>query len=307
MPFRASPRKDMGRMAKLGFIGLGIMGRPMALNLIKGGHTVFVHDADPAAVQPLAAAGAVAGGSCKAVAGQCEAVFIVVPDTPDVQQVLFAPDGIAAGAKPGLVAVDMSSISPVETKQFADRLEALGAEMLDAPVSGGEVGAESGTLSIMVGGKEAVLERVMPYLALMGRTITHIGGHGAGQTAKVANQIMVALNLEAVCEALLFASKAGADPEKVRKALMGGAAGSRMLELKGEWILNHTFKPGFRVAQQQKDLNSALSAAHKLGISLPNTAATQQLFNSLVANGEDGLDHSALVLVLERLANHRVK
>jgi 2-hydroxy-3-oxopropionate reductase len=293
-------------MANLGFIGLGIMGNPMARNLIKGGHTVHVHDTRESCVGPLVAHGAQAEPSGKAVAQRADVVFIVVPDTPDVAAVLFGPEGVAAGAQPGTVVVDMSSISPVETKVFAERLAKQRVDMLDAPVSGGEVGAESGTLSIMVGGKEAVLARVRPYLELMGKTITHIGDHGAGQTCKVANQIVVALNLEAICEALLFASKAGADPVKVRKALMGGAANSRLLELKGEWILSRNFKPGFRIKHQQKDLNNALSVARQLGISLPNTATTQELYNALVASGEGDLDHCALVMALERLANYRV-
>jgi 2-hydroxy-3-oxopropionate reductase len=278
----------------------------MAQNLIKGGHTVHVYDFQKSAVDGVVAKGAKPHSNCKTVAQAADVLFIIVPDTPDVATVLFGPEGVAAGAKPGSIVVDMSSISPVETKRFAGQLAQQGVDMLDAPVSGGAVGAESGTLSIMVGGKEAVLAKVRPYLELMGKTITHIGDHGAGQTCKVANQIIVALNLEAICEALLFASKAGADPEKVRKALMGGAANSRLLELKGEWILKRNFKPGFRVKHQQKDLNNALSAARQLGISLPNTAATQELYNALAADGGSDLDHCALVMALERLANHQV-
>jgi 2-hydroxy-3-oxopropionate reductase len=278
----------------------------MAQNLIKGGHTVHVYDAQASCLQSIVALGGRAESSCEAVAHKVDVLFIVVPDTPDVEAVLFGPAGVAGGAKPGTVVVDMSSISPVETKSFAGRLAEQGVEMLDAPVSGGAVGAESGTLSIMVGGKESVLARVRPYLELMGKTITHIGDHGAGQTCKVANQIIVALNLEAICEALLFASKAGADPAKVRQALMGGAANSRLLELKGEWILSRNFKPGFRVKHQQKDLNNALSAARQLGISLPNTATTQQLYNALLSEGGADLDHCALIMALERLANYQV-
>ncbi|HEX7927353.1 MAG TPA: 2-hydroxy-3-oxopropionate reductase [bacterium] len=293
-------------MANLGFVGLGIMGGPMAQNLVKGGHTLHVFDSQKAHLDTLVAKGAKPQSSCKAVAEVADVIFIIVPDTPDVDAVLFGAEGVAAGAKPGTIVVDMSSISPVETKRFAERLAKLGVDMLDAPVSGGAVGAESGTLSIMVGGKEPVLAKVRPYLELMGKTITHIGDHGAGQTCKVANQIIVALNLEAICEALLFASKAGADPEKVRKALMGGAANSRLLELKGEWILKRNFKPGFRVKHQQKDLNNALSAARQLGISLPNTSTTQELYNALLAEGGSDLDHCALVMALERLANYKV-
>ena len=293
-------------MANLGFIGLGLMGNPMCRNLIKGGHRLFVYDIEPQSMVPLTDMGATGCKTGREVLESTEAVFIIVPDTPDVDAVLFGPGGAAAKPAPGKVVVDMSSISPLDTKEFAARLAAQGIEMLDAPVSGGEVGAESGTLSIMVGGSAAVLARVRPYLDLMGKTITHIGDHGAGQTAKVANQIIVALNLEAICEALLFASKAGADPERVRRALMGGAANSRMLEIKGEWILSRRFQPGFRIKHQQKDLNNALDAARKLGLTLPNTAATQELYNAVSGDGGSDLDHSALILALERLANYKV-
>jgi 2-hydroxy-3-oxopropionate reductase len=293
-------------MANLGFIGLGIMGNPMCRNLIKGGHKLHVFDAVPSSIKPLTDLGAVGCKTCREVVEKTDITFIIVPDTPDVAAVLFGPQGAASQSAPGKIIVDMSSISPVETKEFAARAAALGIDMLDAPVSGGEVGAESGTLSIMVGGPEAVLAKVKPFLDLMGKTITHIGDHGAGQTAKVANQIIVALNLEAICEALLFASKAGADPDKVRKALMGGAANSRLLEIKGEWILKHRFQPGFRVKHQQKDLNNALSAARKLGLMLPNTATTQELYNAVHGEGGADLDHSALILALERAANYKI-
>jgi 2-hydroxy-3-oxopropionate reductase len=265
-----------------------------------------VYDTLPLAMAPLTGLGAIGCKSSREVVESTDVVFIIVPDTPDVEATLFGPGGAAAKPAPGKIVVDMSSISPLETKAFATRLAALGIDMLDAPVSGGEVGAESGTLSIMVGGSAAVLARVRSYLDLMGKTITHIGSHGAGQTAKLANQIIVALNLEAICEALLFASKAGADPERVRKALMGGAANSRMLELKGEWILSRRFEPGFRVKHQQKDLNNALDSARKLGLALPNTAATQELYNAVSGDGGAELDHSALILALERMANHKV-
>lgn len=293
-------------MATLGFIGLGIMGNPMCRNLMKGGHRLHIYDVSRESMQPLVDAGASACRSCREVVEAADATFIIVPDTPDVATVLFGVGGVAEAPAQGKIVVDMSSISPVETKEFAARLKEKGMDMLDAPVSGGEVGAESGTLSIMVGGSETVLAKVRPYLELMGKTITHIGDHGAGQTAKVANQIIVALNLEAICEALLFASKAGADPTKVHKALMGGAANSRLLELKGEWILAHRFAPGFRVKHQQKDLNNALSAARKLGLTLPNTSMTQELYNSVAGQGGGDLDHSALVTALERLSNHRI-
>ncbi len=293
-------------MASLGFIGLGIMGNPMCRNLMKGGHRLHVYDISPQCIAPLLALGATACRSSREVVEKTEVTFIIVPDTPDVAEVLFGAGGAAEARAPGKIIVDMSSISPVETKEFAKRLAAQGIDMLDAPVSGGEVGAESGTLSIMVGGKESVLEKVKPYLDLLGKTITHIGDHGAGQTAKVANQIIVALNLEAICEALLFASKAGADPVKVRAALMGGAANSRLLEVKGEWILAHRFQPGFRVKHQQKDLNNALSAARKLGLTLPNTATTQELYNAVAGQGGADLDHCALITALEQLSNHKL-
>jgi 2-hydroxy-3-oxopropionate reductase len=278
----------------------------MCRNLMKGGHRLHVYDALPRSIKPLLDLGAIACGSSREVVEKTEIIFIIVPDTPDVAAVLFGPGGAAEAPAAGKIIVDMSSISPVETKEFATRLAAQGIDMLDAPVSGGEIGAESGTLSIMVGGKESVLAKVKPYLDLMGKTITHIGDHGAGQTAKVANQIIVALNLEAICEALLFASKAGADPVKVRNALMGGAANSRLLEVKGEWILAHRFQPGFRVKHQQKDLNIALSAARQLGLSLPNTATTQELYNSVAGQGGADLDHSALITALEQLSNHKL-
>jgi 2-hydroxy-3-oxopropionate reductase len=293
-------------MANLGFIGLGLMGNPMCRNLIRGGHRLFVRDAEPQAMTPLTDLGATGCKTCREVLDSTDVVFIVVPDTPDVADVLFGPGGAAVQPAPGKIIVDMSSISPLDTKDFALRLAERGMQMLDAPVSGGEVGAESGTLSIMVGGSAEVLAQVRPYLELMGNTITHIGDHGAGQTAKVANQIIVALNLEAICEALLFASKAGADPERVRKALMGGAANSRLLEIKGEWILSRRFQPGFRVKHQQKDLNNALNAARKLGLMLPNTATTQELYNAVSGDGGSDLDHCAVILALERMANHKV-
>ena len=230
----------------------------------------------------------------------------MVPDTPDVDAVLFGKDGVAEGIKRGSIVVDMSSISPVATKNFARRLEAMGVKMLDAPVSGGQVGAENATLSIMVGGPEDVFGTVLPYFQLMGKNIVRIGGNGDGQTCKVANQIVVALTIEAVGEALLFASKAGADPARVRSALMGGFAGSRILELHGERMIKRTFQPGFRIRLHQKDLNLALESARNMGLSLPNTAMAQELFNAVAAAGGADLDHSALVQALEKLANHQV-
>jgi len=293
-------------MANLGFIGLGIMGKPMAGHLVKAGHRVYVYDINPAPIQELVAKGAVGCQSSKEVAERSEIIIIMVPDTPDVEQVLFGPAGVAAGIKKSSIVVDMSSISPVATKEFARKLADLGVEMLDAPVSGGQVGAENATLSIMVGGKVEIFERVKPIFELLGKNIVHIGGHGDGQTCKVANQIVVALTIEAVSEALVFASKAGADPQKVRQALLGGFAQSRILDLHGERMINRSFKPGFRIQLHRKDLNLALQAARQLGVCLPSTAIAQELFNAVVAQEGDQLDHSAMVLALEKLANHKV-
>ncbi len=293
-------------MTELGFIGLGIMGKPMASHLVAAGHTVQVYDLFPEPVKELCTKGAKACRSSKEVAQKSNILFIMVPDTPDVEAVLFGPDGLAEGLKSGSIVVDMSSISPMATKEFAKKLAAMGVKMLDAPVSGGQLGAENATLSIMVGGPPEVFNEVKPYFELMGKNIVHIGGHGDGQTCKVANQIVVALTIEAVAEALLFASKAGADPVKVRAALLGGFAQSRILELHGERMIKRKFDPGFRIRLHQKDLNLALQAARSMGLSLPNTATAQELFNAVAAQGGSDLDHSAMVLALEKLANHTV-
>ena len=294
-------------MPKLGFIGLGIMGKPMAGHLVKAGHEVSVYDLNTASVHDLVSKGASAGKSSKEIGQKSEIIFIIVPDTPDVEAVLFGKDGLTEGLKAGFIVVDMSSISPIATKEFAKKLGAMKVKMMDAPVSGGQVGAENATLSIMVGGEGEVFEKIKPYFQLMGKNIVHVGGNGDGQTCKVANQIVVALNIEAVAEALLFASKAGADPAKVRAALMGGFAHSRILELHGERMLKRTFNPGFRIRLHQKDLNLALQSARSMGLSLPNTATAQELFNAVAAQGGIDLDHSAMLLALEKLANHEVK
>ena len=292
-------------MANIGFIGLGIMGTPMAGNLIKGGHTVFTHTrGDTPAV--LVEAGARPCASGAEVARQADIVITMVPDTPHVEEVLFSPGGVAAGLSKGKIVVDMSSISPVATKDFAARINALGCEYLDAPVSGGEVGAKAATLTIMVGGSQAAFDKVKPIFDLMGKNITLVGGNGDGQITKVANQIIVALNIEAVGEALLFASKAGADPAKVRQALMGGFANSRILEVHGERMVKRTFDPGFRIELHQKDLNLALTTARQLGVSLPNTATAQELFNACSAHGGAKWDHSAMVRALEKMANFEI-
>lgn len=294
-------------MADLGIIGLGIMGKPMASHLIKAGHTVHVYNRSLGPVKELSAKGAVACNNSREVAEKSDLIFIIVPDTPDVDMVLFGPNGVAEGIKKGSIVVDMSSISPIETKKFAQRLESLGAEMLDAPVSGGQLGAQNAALSIMVGGKAEIFEKVRPFFELMGKNIVYIGPNGDGQTCKVANQILVALTIEAVGEALLLASKAGADPSKVREALMGGFAQSRILELHGKRILTRSFEPGFRIGLHQKDLNLALQTARDLGLSLPNTAMAQELFNAVKAQKSADLDHSAMVIALERLANHEIQ
>jgi 2-hydroxy-3-oxopropionate reductase len=292
-------------MSKVGFIGLGIMGKPMSLNLIRGGHELYVHSRRGAA-QDVVAAGATVCDSGREVAQKADTVITMVPDTPDVVAVLFGAKGVAEGLTQGKIVVDMSSISPVETKQFAQKINALGCQYLDAPVSGGEVGATAASLTIMVGGPEDAFNKVKPLFELMGKNITLVGGNGDGQTCKVANQIIVALNIEAVGEALLFASKMGADAAKVRQALMGGFASSRILEVHGERMIKRTFNPGFRIELHQKDLNLALTAARQAGMSLPNTATAQELFNACAAHGGKGWDHSALVRALELLADHEI-
>ena len=292
-------------MSNVGFVGLGIMGKPMALNLIKGGHKLHLHTRS-GVPQELTAAGGTAGASPSEVAQKSDIVIVMVPDTADVEKVLFAADGVAAGLAKGKIVVDMSSISPIETKKFAARINELGCDYLDAPVSGGEVGAKNAALTIMVGGPQAAFDKVKPVFELMGKNITLVGGNGDGQTCKVANQIIVALNIEAVGEALLFASKAGADPAKVRQALMGGFAASRILEVHGERMIKRTFDPGFRIELHQKDLSLALAGARALGVSLPNTATAQELFNACSANGGAKWDHSAMVKALERMSNHDV-
>lgn len=291
-------------MATIGFIGLGIMGAHMARNLLKGDHTLIVSGKHSVPEDLRSRATVVANSA--AVAQAADIVIAMVPDTPDVANVLFGEDGVAQGLAAGKLFIDMSSISPIETQAFAKRVEALGADYLDAPVSGGEVGARDATLTIMVGGKETAFERAKPLFALMAKNITHVGDSGAGQTCKVANQIIVALTIEAVGEALLFASKAGADPARVRQALMGGFASSRILEVHGERMIKRTFDPGFRIELHQKDLNLALQGAKTLGVALPNTATAQELFNTCAANGMGKQDHSALCRAIEIMSNHDI-
>src|SRR5271154_3220842 len=290
---------------KVGFVGLGIMGHPMAINLINGGHQLFVYGKRTLPA-PVKEAGATICDTLKSIAEQSEIIIVMVPDTPDVADVLFGADGVASGLSAGKIVIDMSSISPIETKKFAATVAEKGCGYVDAPVSGGEVGAKAASLTIMVGGSESDFAKVKPLFELMGKNITLVGEVGAGQTTKVANQIIVALNIEAVAEALLFAARAGADPAKVRQALMGGFAASRILEVPGDRMIKRTFDPGFRIELHQKDLNLALASARALGVSLPNTANAQELFNSCVAHGGAAWDHSAMARALETMANFEI-
>ncbi|WP_171020059.1 2-hydroxy-3-oxopropionate reductase [Hydrogenophaga sp. 2FB] len=312
MAGRAWPRAGTARRAgmtknglKVGFIGLGIMGAPMALNLLKAGNALFVASRGKVP-EAFAQEGATICTNATEVARRADIVVIMVPDTPHVEDVLFGETGVAKGLSAGKLVIDMSSISPMATKTFAQKINALGCDYLDAPVSGGEVGAKAASLTIMVGGPQAAFDRAQPLFAAMGKNITLVGGNGDGQTTKVANQIIVALNIEAVAEALLFASKAGADPAKVRQALMGGFAASRILEVHGDRMIQRTFNPGFRIELHQKDLNLALQGAKELGVSLPHTASAAQLMQSCAANGMAGLDHSALCRSLELMADHPI-
>jgi 2-hydroxy-3-oxopropionate reductase len=292
-------------MIDIGFIGLGTMGRPMASHLQAAGYRLFLHDVGPIAPE-FVVAGGVACKSGKEVAEKASAIFVMVPDTPHVEAVLFGASGVYEGISKGKIVVDMSSISPLATKEFARKINARGADYLDAPVSGGEVGAKAASLTIMVGGPERAFAAMKPLFEKMGKNITLVGGNGDGQTTKVANQIIVALTIEAVAEALLFASKAGADPALVRQALMGGFASSRILEVHGDRMVKRNFDPGFRIELHQKDLKLALEGALALGMSLPATAVAQQLFSSCVAHGGKAWDHSAMVRALEMMANHEV-
>ena len=289
---------------KIGFIGLGVMGRPMAGHLIAAGNTLSLNRVKPVS-QFLVDQGGTAYETARQVAEASDVVILMLPDTPDVEAVLFGADGVAAGLSKGKLVIDMSSISPIETKKYAKRLEELGCDYLDAPVSGGEVGAKNAALTIMVGGKPEAFERAKPLFEKMGKNITLVGGVGDGQTAKVANQIIVGLTIEAVAEGLTFAKKAGADPAKVRDALMGGFASSRILELHGERMIKRTFDPGFRIRLHRKDLSLAVDAAKALNLMLPNAAATQQLMNAAIAMGDGEMDHSALVRTLEALAGDK--
>ncbi|SFK14024.1 2-hydroxy-3-oxopropionate reductase [Nitrosomonas aestuarii] len=296
-------------MANIGFIGLGIMGKPMAEHLIRGGHTLFLLTRSGVS-EDLVALGGIVCTTPQEVAQQAEIIITMLPDTPDVEKVLFGNNSIAAGltdsSEVRKVIIDMSTISPLATQQFAIKINELGHDYVDAPVSGGDIGAQNAALTIMVGADEAVFSKVKSILELMGKQVTLIGGNGAGQVCKIANQIIVALTIEAVGEALLFVSKAGVDPEKVRQALMGGFAASRVLEVHGERMINRRFDPGFRIELQQKDLDIVLASASALGISLPNAATTHELYNACVAHGGAKWDNSAIVKMLEKLANHEI-
>jgi 2-hydroxy-3-oxopropionate reductase len=287
---------------KLGFIGLGIMGRPMALNLCRAGHALWVHGRRPVTMEMLVEAGAQACHTVADVAAHAEIIFIMVSDTPDVENIVLGESGLVQRLRPGQAIVDMSTISPASTRRLAQELETRGVEMLDAPVSGGEVGAINANLSIMVGGREKTFQRVKPLFDVLGSNVVHVGDHGAGQVAKACNQIVAALTIEAVSEALTFARKNGVDAAKVREALMGGFAGSKILEVHGQRMLDNDFKPGFKVKLHQKDLRIVIEDAHKLGIGLPGAALVAQHLNALMGSGDGELDSSAIVKVIERMS-----
>jgi 2-hydroxy-3-oxopropionate reductase len=287
-------------MANVAFIGMGIMGKPMAINLHKAGHKVFVNGRRPESMAEPVAAGCIACASPAEAASQAEIAIVMVSDTPDVEQVIFGEGGIAQGAKKGSVVVDMSTISPTATRAMAARLAAQGVEMLDAPVSGGDIGAINATLSIMVGGKPVVFERVKPVFEAMGKNIVLVGDNGAGQVAKACNQIVVAVTIEGVAEALLFARKNGVDAAKVRDALMGGFAGSRILEVHGKRMLDNEYKPGFKTKLHQKDMNIVMQTAKELGLALPGAALVMQHLNALMGIGEAEQDSAAVMKILER-------
>ncbi len=300
-------------MANIGFIGLGIMGKPMVKHLLQSNHTVYLQTRSGVPDDLVTCGGIV----CKTpfeLAQNVEILITMLPDSPDVETVLFGANGVAEGLRTDTLypqlrrtIIDMSTISPIKTREFATRINELGHDYVDAPVSGGDIGAHNAALTIMVGADEIVFERIKPILELMGKQVTLIGSNGAGQICKMANQIIVALTIEAVGEALLFVSKSGADPEKVREALMGGFAGSRVLEIHGERMINRHFDPGFKIALQQKDLDIVLACASSLGLALPNTATALELYNACIAHGGSKWDNSAIVTMLEKLANHEIK
>ncbi|MBI4754579.1 MAG: NAD(P)-dependent oxidoreductase [Betaproteobacteria bacterium] len=287
---------------QVGFIGLGIMGRPMALNLAKGGHRLRVWSRRRESMEPLLAAGATGCASAAEVAAGAEVVICMVADAPDVEQVALGPAGVAEGARPGLVFADMSTIAPAAAQGIAVRLAQRGIDMLDAPVSGGEPGAINAALTIMVGGRAEVFERVRPLFECMGRAITHIGGSGAGQVAKACNQIVTGMAIAAVAEALNLARRSGVDGARVREALLGGFAYSKTLEVHGRRMLERDFQPGFKSWMHQKDLRIVMEEAHRLGLALPGAAATAQMFNAMVGSGLGEEDSVAMIKVLEAMS-----
>ena len=291
----------------IGFIGLGIMGKPMARNLLKAGYSLVVHNRSRTAVEELAKEGAKAADSPQAAAAQAEIVITMLPDSPDVELVYAGERGVFGGVRKGMLLIDMSSISPVVARKLARAAEGKGVEMLDAPVSGGEVGAVNAALSIMIGGKAPAVERAMPIFQALGKNIVHIGDAGAGQVAKAANQVVVGLTIAAVSEALVLSAKAGVDPAKVRQVLLGGFAQSRILDAHGQKMLERNFKPGFRIRLHEKDLSIALATAREYGVSLPLTAITDQMMITMKATGRGDLDHAGLVTLIEEWANITLK
>jgi 2-hydroxy-3-oxopropionate reductase len=291
---------------KVGFVGLGIMGKPMARNLMEAGYELTVHNRSPEKAEELGEEGATVAGSPAEVAEKSDVVITMLPDSPDVEHVVAGEDGVLAGIGEGALLIDMSTISPVVTEELAAKAKEKGASMLDAPVSGGDVGAIEGTLSIMVGGEEEDFERARPLFEVMGKTVTHVGPAGAGQVTKAANQIVVALTIEAVSEALVLGSKGGVSPEKILDVLSGGLAGNKVMELKREKFLSHTFKPGFRSELHHKDLGIALSAGREYGVVLPVTALVDQMLLAMKRKGWGGEDHSALLKVIEDLSGHEI-
>ncbi len=290
----------------IGFIGLGIMGKPMARNLMKAGYQLVVYNRSPGPMNELAAEGARTASNPREVAEQSNVVITMLPDSPQVQEVMTGENGVLAGAKANALVIDMSTISPVVTQQLAQAAQARGVRMLDAPVSGGDVGAQQGTLSIMVGGSSEDFERAKPLFEVLGKTIVHVGGTGAGQVVKACNQIVVALTIEAVSEALVLGSKAGVDPEVILQVLSGGLAANRVMEVRGPNFLQHNFQPGFKIALHEKDLGIALAAGREYGVPLPVTAIVDQMLQILKLRGQGEQDHSALLKLIEDWAQHRI-
>jgi 2-hydroxy-3-oxopropionate reductase len=291
-------------MAKstIGFIGLGIMGKPMARNLMKTGYPLFIHNRSHAAVDELSKEGAQAASSSKDVAARSEIVITMLPDSPDVELVYAGENGVFSGAKAGMLLIDMSSISPIVARKLAGEAQKLGLDMIDAPVSGGEAGAISATLSIMIGGKASAVERAMPIFQALGKNIVHVGDTGAGQVTKAANQMVVGTTIAIVSEALVLAAKAGVDPAKVRQALLGGFAQSKILEAHGQKMLDRNFKPGFRIRLHEKDMKIALSTGSEYGVPLIVTSQVAQMMTAMKSMGDGDLDHSGLVKFVEELA-----